>query len=123
MERGYSCESSSTCYGWFPIWAWSAIAPSSFAVRLMRCAPLGGEVSQLLTEAELRVLPLLASHLTIAEIADRQFVSRATVKTQAISIYRKLGVTGRSEAVERAAEVGLIDQAILPRKREFHLPG
>ena len=84
---------------------------------------LGGEVSQLLTEAELRVLPLLASHLTIAEIADRQFVSRATVKTQAISIYRKLEVTGRSEAVERAAEVGLIDQAVLPRKREFHTSG
>ena len=84
---------------------------------------LGGDVSQLLTEAELRVLPLLASHLTIAEIADRQFVSRATIKTQSISIYRKLDVTSRREAVERAAEVGLIDHVVLPPKRDFHPSG
>ena len=84
---------------------------------------LGGDVSQLLTEAELRVLPLLGTHLSIAEIAERQFVSRATVKTQTISIYRKLDVTSRSEAVERAAEVGLIDSAVLPPKRDFHLSG
>jgi ATP/maltotriose-dependent transcriptional regulator MalT len=31
------------------------------------------------------------------------------VKTQAISVYRKLGVTSRSEAVESAAELGLLD--------------
>ena len=70
-----------------------------------------GDAAPLLSDAELRVLPLLATHLNIAEIAERQFVSRATVKTQAISIYRKLDVTSRSEAVERAAEIGLIDSA------------
>jgi len=88
-----------------------------------RMRSLGGEVSQLLTDAEQRVLPLLATHLSIGEIAEQQFVSRATVKTQAISIYRKLDVTSRSEAVERAAEVGLIDQAVLPPMRDFHLSG
>jgi LuxR family maltose regulon positive regulatory protein len=62
-----------------------------------------------LTTAELRVLPLLQTHLSFREIGERQFVSRNTIKTQAISIYRKLGVSSRSGAIERAAELGLID--------------
>ena len=61
-----------------------------------------------LTGAELRLLPLLTTHLSFREIADRLFVSRNTVKTQAISVYRKLGVSSRSEAIERAAELGLV---------------
>ena len=61
-----------------------------------------------LTVAELRLLPLLTTHLTFREIAERLFVSRNTVKTQAISVYRKLGVTSRSEAIARAIELGLI---------------
>ena len=55
-----------------------------------------------LTPAELRLLPLLATHLSFREIADELGVSRNTVKTQAISIYRKLGVSGRSEAIAAA---------------------
>jgi LuxR family maltose regulon positive regulatory protein len=62
-----------------------------------------------LTSAELRVLPLLTTHLSFREIGERLFVSRNTIKTQAISIYRKLGVASRSGAIERAAELGLID--------------
>ena len=62
-----------------------------------------------LTTAELRLLPLLTTHLSFREIGERLFVSRNTVKTQAISIYRKLGATSRGEAVGRAAELGLID--------------
>jgi LuxR family maltose regulon positive regulatory protein len=61
-----------------------------------------------LTGAELRLLPLLTTHLSFREIADRLFVSRNTVKTQAISVYRKLGVSSRSEAIDRAAELGLV---------------
>ena len=61
-----------------------------------------------LTVAELRLLPLLTTHLTFREIAERLYVSRNTVKTQAISVYRKLGVSSRSEAIERATELGLI---------------
>jgi LuxR family maltose regulon positive regulatory protein len=64
-----------------------------------------------LTVAELRLLPLLSTHLTFQEIAERLFVSRNTVKSQAISIYRKLDATSRSEAVSHAAEAGLIDRA------------
>lgn len=52
-----------------------------------------------LTPAEVRLMPLLATHLTFPLIAERLGVSRNTVKTQAISSYRKLGVSSRSEAV------------------------
>ena len=62
-----------------------------------------------LTAAELRLLPLLTTHLSFREIADRLFVSRNTVKTQAISVYRKLGASSRSEAVARAEALGLIE--------------
>jgi LuxR family transcriptional regulator, maltose regulon positive regulatory protein len=62
-----------------------------------------------LTAAELRLLPLLTTHLTFREIAERLFVSRNTVKTQAISAYRKLDASSRSEAIERAIELGLVD--------------
>jgi ATP/maltotriose-dependent transcriptional regulator MalT len=35
-------------------------------------------------------------------------VSQHTVKTQAMSIYRKLGVSSRGQAVQRVEEVGLL---------------
>jgi len=54
-----------------------------------------------LTPAEIRLLPLLSTHLTFPGIAERLGVSKNTVKTQAISAYRKLGVSSRSEAVAR----------------------
>jgi LuxR family maltose regulon positive regulatory protein len=52
-------------------------------------------------------VPLLATHLSFREIADELQVSRNTVKTQAISIYRKLGVSGRSDALAAAKELGV----------------
>jgi LuxR family maltose regulon positive regulatory protein len=60
-----------------------------------------------LTPAELRLLPLLGTHLNFAEIGERLYVSRHTVKTQAVSIYRKLGVSSRSQAVQHAQQLGL----------------
>ena len=60
-----------------------------------------------LTAAELRLLPLLSTHLSYREIGERLYVSKNTVKTQAYSAYRKLGVSTRSEAVVRAREFGL----------------
>jgi LuxR family transcriptional regulator, maltose regulon positive regulatory protein len=62
-----------------------------------------------LTAAELRLLPLLTTHLSFREIAERLFVSRNTVKTQAISVYRKLDASSRSEAIERAIALGLVN--------------
>jgi hypothetical protein len=50
----------------------------------------------------------LALVVIACEIAERLFVSRNTVKTQAISVYRKLGVSSRSEAIARAADLGLV---------------
>ncbi|MET0785038.1 MAG: LuxR C-terminal-related transcriptional regulator, partial [Leifsonia flava] len=62
-----------------------------------------------LTPAELRLLPLLATHLSFREIGERLYISNSTVKTQALSAYRKLRASSRSEAVERAAELGLME--------------
>jgi LuxR family maltose regulon positive regulatory protein len=62
-----------------------------------------------LTAAELRLLPLLSTHLSFPEMAAEQFLSRHTIKTQAISIYRKLGVSSRNQAVTRARELGLLE--------------
>ena len=62
-----------------------------------------------LTTAELRLLPLLPTHLSFREIGERLYVSRHTVKTQAISIYRKLGVSSRSETIDRMHELGLLE--------------
>jgi LuxR family maltose regulon positive regulatory protein len=64
-------------------------------------------VSSGLTRAELRLLPLLHTHLSFKEIGERLHVSRNTIKTQAISVYRKLGVSSRSEAVAIAEDIGL----------------
>jgi LuxR family maltose regulon positive regulatory protein len=60
-----------------------------------------------LTTAELRVLPLLATHLSFREIGRSLFISHHTVKSHAMAIYRKLSVISRNEAVERARELGL----------------
>jgi LuxR family maltose regulon positive regulatory protein len=61
-----------------------------------------------LTPAELRLLPYLQTHLTIREIAARTFVSRNTVSSQVSGIYRKLGVSSRTDAVEQATTIGLL---------------
>ena len=63
-----------------------------------------------LTGAELRILPLLPTHLSLAEIARQLVLSRNTVKTQVAAIYRKLDATSRTEAVQRATDLGLFDQ-------------
>ena len=60
-----------------------------------------------LTSAELRVLSFLPTHLSLQEIADRLYLARPTVKTHVAAIYVKLGVPGRSQAVEIIEQVGL----------------
>ena len=61
-----------------------------------------------LTAAELRLLPLLSTHLPVPEIAGELFLSPHTVKSEMKSIYRKLGVTSRTQAVTRSRELGLL---------------
>jgi LuxR family transcriptional regulator, maltose regulon positive regulatory protein len=77
--------------------------------RLTTAADQASGWASTLTAAELRLLPLLTTHLSFREIAERLFVSRNTVKTQAISVYRKLDASSRSEAIARATELGLVD--------------
>jgi len=62
-----------------------------------------------LTTAELRTLRYLPTHLSFREIGERAYVSGNTVKTQANSVYRKLDVSCRSDAVTRARQLGLLD--------------
>ena len=62
-----------------------------------------------LTAAELRLLPLLPTHLSFGEIAGELFLSLNTIKTETAAIYRKLGISTRSEAVARSRELGLLE--------------
>jgi len=62
-----------------------------------------------LTTAELRLLPLLATHLPVPEVAAGLFLSPNTIKSQMASIYRKLGASSRHQAVARARELGLLE--------------
>ena len=62
-----------------------------------------------LTAAELRLVPFLPTHLSYPQVGARLHLSRNTVKSQAISIYQKLGVSSRDEAIERLHEIGLLE--------------
>ena len=62
-----------------------------------------------LTAAELRLLPLLLTHLSFPEIAAELFLSPCTIKSQATSVYRKLGASSRSQAVALAQELALLE--------------
>jgi LuxR family maltose regulon positive regulatory protein len=78
----------------------------SYAAALATRGTLDGPP---LTAAEIRVIQFLPTHLSFREIADRLHVSRNTVKTQVISSYRKLGAGNRTDAVERARELAILD--------------
>jgi LuxR family transcriptional regulator, maltose regulon positive regulatory protein len=62
-----------------------------------------------LTAAELRLLPMLATHLSFPEIAAEVFLSPNTVKSTVHSIYRKLAASSRSQAVSRLRDLGLLE--------------
>ena len=72
-----------------------------------------------LTTAELRLLPMFASHMSFPQIGEQMSLSRHTVKSEAISIYRKLGVCSRAQAVVRSRELGLLpgdDRSFIPSR-------
>ena len=62
----------------------------------------------MLSTAELRVLQFLPTHLSLAAIADELFLSRHTVKSHVVSIYRKLDVENRRSAVIAAQRSGAL---------------
>ena len=78
-------------------------------IRLSRERAPGSPGASSLTAAELRVLPMLATHLSFPEIGAEMFLSPHTVKSQAMSIYRKLGASSRHQAVIRSRELGLLE--------------
>jgi len=100
------------------------VAPDSpaagFAARVREhliCRPLagktqagasGGHEAPALTASELAVLRLLRSHMTNQEIADALYLSVNTVKTHLRSVYHKLGVTSRREAVDRGRRLHML---------------
>jgi LuxR family maltose regulon positive regulatory protein len=61
-----------------------------------------------LTERERELVAFLPSHLTQSEIGRRMYISSNTVKTHMKGLYRKLGATSRSEAVDLARGCGLL---------------
>ncbi|MGY1643715.1 LuxR C-terminal-related transcriptional regulator [Geodermatophilus sp. SYSU D00703] len=69
-----------------------------------------------LTPAELRLLPLLATQRSLPEIAEQQYLSVHTIKAQVTSIYRKLGTSSRTQAVDRAHGLGLLPTSSQPGK-------
>jgi len=69
----------------------------------------GGPGTSALTAAELRLLPLLTTHLSFPEIATELSLSPHTVKSEAWSIYRKLGASSRSQMIARSREMGLLE--------------
>jgi LuxR family maltose regulon positive regulatory protein len=77
-----------------------------------RRPPTPAQLAEPLTERELRILRYLPTMLSNAEIGAEVFVSLNTVKTHLRSIYRKLGVGGRAQAVERARALGLLPSGI-----------
>jgi LuxR family maltose regulon positive regulatory protein len=70
-------------------------------------SPPHGLPAEPMTAAEERVLKLLPTS-TYPEIADALYISRNTVKTHLRSVYQKLGVSSRSEAIERAVDLQLL---------------
>ena len=83
-------------------------------VRARRGGPT--ELAEDLTESEIRVLRYLPSNLSAPEIAAEVFLSTSTVKTHMRHIYEKLGAHKRTEAVERARELGLLGPSARTRR-------
>jgi DNA-binding NarL/FixJ family response regulator len=85
------------------------VLPKPLTERLLQePAPSVEELSEALTAREREVLDLLARGLKKAEIAGELHISEHTVKFHISSLYSKLGVNNRAEAVSRGARHGLI---------------
>lgn len=67
-----------------------------------------------LTSREREVLDLLAEGLSNVEIGQRLFLSRDTVKSHARTLFKKLGASGRADAVVRGRESGLLPPVAVP---------
>ena len=97
---------------------WAQVRPDPFMEQLIAAAlqvratqPNGSgpgrALAEPLTAAELRILKLLPTS-TYLQMAATLYISRNTVKTHLRSIYQKLGVASRTDAIERAVDLRLI---------------
>ncbi len=84
------------------------IQPQLAGKLLSRFGKRGNAPYESLTARELEVLRLLARGMRNKEIAARLFVSERTVNFHLANIYQKLNVSGRTEALSRALEQGLL---------------
>jgi LuxR family maltose regulon positive regulatory protein len=75
--------------------------------RRLGAPPQDALLAEPLTERELAVLHLLGGTLSLREIGQEMQVSANTIKTHTQAIYRKLGVSARSDAVGAARQMGL----------------
>ncbi len=85
-----------------------AAAERKLALRRPQLETAGTVHVEPLTDRELEVLRLFRSDLSLREIADQIYISHNTIKGYTKSIYRKLGVTSRSAALEAAVDLDLI---------------
>jgi DNA-binding NarL/FixJ family response regulator len=76
--------------------------------RLRAAPPEAPAARETLSARETQVLILAGRGLTNAQIGRELFVSEATVKTHLLRAYAKLGVSGRTAAVTRAMELGVL---------------
>ncbi|KRC39974.1 LuxR family transcriptional regulator [Oerskovia sp. Root918] len=76
-------------------------------IELARTESPAPQLPATLTRREHVVLSNLSEDITLEQIATKLFVTRNTVKSQVRSLYRKLGVSTRAEAVEWAKAAGI----------------
>ncbi len=68
------------------------------------------QIQQLgISSREMEVLQLIAQGLSNQEIADRIFLSLATVKTHSSKLFEKLDVKRRTQAIEKARQLNIIE--------------
>ena len=76
-------------------------------LELVRFPEASAPLREPLTRRELVVLGNLSEDVTLEEIASKLWVTRNTVKSQVRSLYRKIGVSTRADAVAWAQATGL----------------
>lgn len=82
---------------------------TSWLTRAVDAEPAAEADQHLLTARESDILHLMAAGLTNPQIAEKLVIGTGTVKTHTLSIYRKLDVANRTQAILRAQELGLLD--------------
>ena len=89
----------------------SPIGDPSTSHGVSQVGPIGQALVEPLSQRELEVLQLIALGKTNQEVARQLIVSPGTVKAHTASIYRKLDVANRTEAVARARQFGILPQS------------